>query len=107
MFIAKNDYNDEVKTFCKENNIEYSWDWNYKDGVWHEILFDGKLLMQITKGISLWQFLNVIKILSKNFYADSFPDDGIEFVVCMKQDKEHEVLFSKFIERHSNVLRIN
>lgn len=106
MYIDRNNNNDEVQKFCKENNIEYSWDWNRKNGVWNEILFDGKILMQINQGITLNQFLNVINILSKDFYAKDFPDDGIEFEVCMIQDKEYEKLFAKFIERYADVFKI-
>lgn len=85
MYIDRNNYNDEVQKFCKENKIEYSWDWD-RNGGWNEILFDGELLMQITQGITIEQFKNVITILSNNFYATEFPDTGIDFTVCMKQN---------------------
>ena len=106
MYIDRNNNNDEVQRFCKENNIEYSWDWNSKNGTWNEILFDGKLLMQITQGITAEQFKNVITILSNNFYATEFPDNGMDFTVCMKQNKEYENLFAKFLERNAYVFKI-
>ena len=105
MYIDRNNHNDEVQKFCNDNNIELSWDWNSKDGVWNNILFDGKLLMQITQGISVEQFKNVIMILSNNFYVTEFPDNGNEFTVNIKQNKEHEELFSKFLERHTKVFK--
>ena len=45
--------NDPVKLFCKDNKIEYSWDWNERHGAWNEIFIDDKLLMQITQGIKI------------------------------------------------------
>jgi hypothetical protein len=106
MYIDRNNHNDEVQRFCKENNIEYSWDWNSENGTWNEILFDGKLLMQITQGITAEQFKNVIIILSNNFYATEFPDNGMDFTVYMKQNKEYENLFAKFLERNADVFKI-
>ena len=106
MYLDRNNYNDQVQKFCKENNIEHSWDFNSKNGTWNEILFDGKLLMQITQGITVEQFKNVITILSKNFYSTEFPDNGIYFTVCIKQNKEYENLFAKFLERYADVFNI-
>jgi len=105
MYIDRNNNNDEVQKFCKDNDIDFSWDWDNKNGVWNEILFDGKLLMQITQGISVEQFKNVIKILSNNFYVTEFPDD-VHFTICVKQNKEYESLFAKFLERYADVFKI-
>ncbi len=107
MFIDRNNPNDVVQKFCKENNIEYSWDWNNKNGVWNEILFEGVLLMQITQGITLDQFFNVIQILSKDYYATYFPDDGIEFTVCIIHDEKHRLMFSSFLEKHKEVFKLD
>jgi hypothetical protein len=105
MFIEHNNPNDQVQAFCKKNNIEFSWDWNPKNGSWNEIIIDKELLFQISQGITLVQFLNVIKTLSKNFYANNFEDDGVEFMVCMPQDEKHELLFNKFLEKHYNTFK--
>jgi hypothetical protein len=102
-YVDKNNHNDEVQKFCKENNIEYSWDWNKGNGIWNEILFEGKLLMQLTQGITIEQFKNVITILSQNFYATEFQDNGIDFTVCIEQNVKTKKVFDKFLEKYADV----
>jgi hypothetical protein len=101
--LADNPSADEVFSFCKENGISVTWDFSRKLGVaWNEIMFDDKLLMQIDRGITLKQFLRVIKALHKDFNETDFPtkpgEKDFDFT-C--QDKE---LFDKFVKKHKKIL---
>jgi len=102
MYISHNNPVDPVQLFCIQNKIEYSWDWNGKNGVWNEILIDGKLLMQITQGITVEQFKIAIIHLSKNFYTAHIPDEGIDYTICLPQNEETEEMFNRFFEKHKH-----
>lgn len=97
-----NNPNDPVQLFCKENNIEYSWDWNERHGAWNEIFIDGELLFQITQGITLDQFKTAIRHLSENFYTAYIPDEGIDYTICLPQNSKTEEMFNRFFEKHKH-----
>ena len=94
---------DEVFAFCKKNKISVSWDFSRRLGVvWNEIYMDDKLLMQIDQGITLKQFLRVIKKLHKDFDSNDFPDKpGEKKFDFTCQDKE---LFDKFVKKYKTIL---
>lgn len=93
---------DAVYKFCKDNGINVDWDFSYRVmKTWNDIFFKGKQIFQITRGITLAQFLNVISTLKKNIDADYFDDDGEWFDVWITDDKE---LLTEFINQ--NVFKI-
>lgn len=97
-----NNPNDPVKTFCKEHGIECSWDRDDQHGAWNEIFIDGKLLIQITQGITVDQFKIAMKHLSENFYTAHIPDDGIDYTICLPQNSKTEKMFNLFFEKHKH-----
>ena len=94
---------DEVFAFCKKNKISVSWDFNRRLGVvWNEIYMDDELLMQIDQGITLKQFLRVIKKLNKDFDSNDFPHKpGEKKFDFTCKDKE---LFNKFVKKYKTIL---
>lgn len=88
---------DAVYKFCKDNDIGVDWDFSYRIMKnWNDILFKDKRIFQITRGITLSQFFNVISTLKKNMDADYFEDDGCAFDIWITDDKE---LLKEFINQ--------
>ncbi len=95
------DCNFEVFQFCKQHNIECSWDLNRRDSVaWTDILLDGKLVMQVQSNATVESFKACMKLMVEDFDREDFPIGGEDFFI----NADDEKIFLKFIERYKDIL---
>lgn len=97
----------EVFTFCKENGIDCSHDFNSNAGVsWTDIYMNGSPLMQVDSSMTKDHFVELIKRLSDKNEFDNFKktkiieDDGPDFWIALKGWN----LFEKFIFKYHSAI---
>lgn len=102
-FLAEEAENDVVFKFLKENKIDVVWDMSSSNYTkWNDIFYEGIRVMQIDQGITVDQFKNVLRILSKNIDATEFPDDGKDFTLTLGDIR----IFKRFLKAHGNIFKV-
>lgn len=103
--ILEKDKNFEVYRFCKEHNIECSWDFSKSDNAkWTEVFVDGKMVFQFEHSTTAKQFIEVVNLFTEKYddeATEKIDGDDFWFVVG------DEDTFTKFIDKHGTVFKIN
>ena len=100
--ILEKDKNYDVYKFCKENNIECSWDFSRRDATsWTEIYIDGDSIFQFEHSTTKKQFFDVVNKLKINFKDKCNDIEGDDFWWVVSGKK----LFTKFINKHEGVFK--
>jgi hypothetical protein len=92
--------NFEVYKYCKEHDIECSWDFSKADNTsWTDIYIDNKLVMQFQNTTTVNQFIEVVKRMKKDYNDKCIDIEGEDFWFVVERKK----YFDKFLEEHNHL----